>query len=113
MIDKRADGSGDAVAFIAHDDDTVGCQRVGVDIVSVEQGTVDRCRGWEGRKERHEVCVDDFHSRYATHSGLHHLRSKGIRGLATADDSGYAKPVGYAYYSAEVSWVLHTVEDET
>ena len=25
MIDERADGSGDAVAFIAHDDDTVGC----------------------------------------------------------------------------------------
>lgn len=41
MVDPLTDLGGDTVAFIAHDDESVGSERLGVDVLTIEQSTID------------------------------------------------------------------------
>ena len=111
-VDFLRDFGRDAVALVAHHDETVRRERFGVDVVAVEQGAIDGKIVWQRVDERREVLIDDFHAGEASHRRLHHLRGVGIGGVGTAENGLDAEPVGNADDGAEVARVLDAVESE-
>ena len=68
------DFRGDAVALIAHDDETVSAQRLLVDVLTIEKGAIDRCAFGKTVYQGSQIGIDDVHSGDAAHRGLYDLR---------------------------------------
>ena len=103
---------GDAAAFVAHDDESVGCEVGVVDVFAVEQGAVHGIVGRQAADELWQGGVDEVHVCEAAHRGLHCFGVVGVGGAGAAIDAADAEPMGNAYDGAEVSGVLHVVECE-
>ena len=72
MGDEWAHLLRDAIALIAHHDDTLRFQLLLVDVLTVEQRAVD---GQLGLAEQfHQIAIDHLDMCYAPHRGLYHLR---------------------------------------
>ena len=112
MADSLANSVGNAVALVAHDDETSGRKLLGVDVLSVEESAIDgevlRQRIEQGR----EVSIIYVYARDTAHRGLNYLRVPGVGCVGTANDRADAKPVGYADDSAEVAWILNAVQSQ-
>ena len=106
------DGIGDAITLVAHDDQSLGGELLGVDVVAVEEGTIDRKIGWQGVEECGQISIYNVHTRDAAHRGLYDLGVPGVDGILAADDGGDAEPVGDADDGSEVAGILHAVEGE-
>ena len=101
-----------AVALVAHDNQSMRREWLGVDVVTVEQGSVDGIVGWQGVNELLQIYIYNVHTRDTAHRGLHHLRIPCIGCIVAAEDGGDAKPVGYANDGTQVARVLYAVEGE-
>ena len=55
--DALAHGLGDAVALVAHDDDATVGQRLLVDVVAIEQGSVNGEVAWQRIEKLQEVTI--------------------------------------------------------
>ena len=69
----------DAVTLITHDDDSLIGQLVLINIVPVQQGSVDRIGGREGFEKFQQIRVNDPDVCKTAHGRLHHLRVIDIR----------------------------------
>ncbi len=102
----------DAIAFVAHHDESVRGERLGIDIVAIEQGAIDGVIGWQAFDEVLQIYIYNVYARDASHGGLYYLRIPGIDGVFATVDLFYAKPVGYADDGAEVAGILDAVEGQ-
>ena len=106
------DGFRDAIAFVAHDDDALGRERLTVDVLAVEQGAVDRVGRRQGVQEIGEARVVNIHMGDTPHRGLHDLGIVGVGAVFATVDGVDAEPVGNADDGAEVAGILHAVEHQ-
>ncbi len=83
-----------------------------VNILSVKKSPEYRHAAWQRFYHINKVNILHLHSRHTTHCSLYHLGVINIRRVATAKDAANAKPVGNANYSAQISWILHSVEGD-
>ena len=105
-------GFRDTVALVAHDDDAIVGKGLLVDVLAVEQGTVDGKVAGQCVEELQQVCINYMYVRETSHCCLYHLRVVGISSVFTAKDGVDAEPVGNADDGAEVTGILHTVESQ-
>ena len=85
----------------------------GIEVVTVEQGAVDRCLGGKGIEPSGQIGVVHLHSRQRPHGGLHGLGSKHIGRVGRTHDVVNAPPVGDANDRPHVAGILHSVECQT
>ena len=106
--DEGTDFRRDAIALVAHDDDAIRGQRLGIDVAAVEQGAVDGTRGLG--EQLLQVATDDAHMSQTSHRSLYDLWVVDVSRIGRAVDSADAEPVGNTDDGSYVAWVLHTVE---
>lgn len=111
-VDLRHNFGRYAVALVAHHDETIRGKLLAVNVAAGKRRGVDGHVGIGCIQQRAKVRIDDPYMRYAAHGGLHHLWVKGVGGVVTAKDGGYAEPIRYPDYRAEVARILHPVEGE-
>lgn len=111
MGDAVGDFGGDALSFVAHDDDACRGEWGAVDVVAIEECAVDGDAGINGEVFGKRG-VDDFDTGDGTHGSLDDFGVEGIDGVVAGYDGADAKPVGDAYDGAEVAGILNAVESE-
>ena len=92
--DELANGWGDAVALVAHDNDALVGELLLVDVLAVEQCAVDGTVVLA--QQCFEVGIDEVDVSQGTHRGLHHLGIVAVGSVLRTVDGADAKPVGYA-----------------
>ena len=92
--DKLANGWGDAIALVAHNDDSFARELLLVDVLTVEQGAVDGAVG--GLEQRFKVDIYNMYMRKGTHRGLHHLGVVAVSRVLRTVDGLDVKPVSNA-----------------
>ena len=112
MVDTLADCLRDAVAFVAHDDDAMLGEGLLIDIIAIEQRTINGIVLWQCIKKLQQVGIYNMYMRKTSHSGLYYLGVVGISGILAAIDGVNTEPVGYANDGTEVAGILHTVESQ-
>lgn len=112
MVHLFGESGGDALALISHHDETMVFQALLVDVVAIEERTIDGLLGREGGNQSEQVAIFHLHSGDASHRRLHHLRIIYVGSVLTAIDMFDAKPVCDTDDRTEVAWVLHAIESE-
>lgn len=102
----------DTIAFIAHDDNTVGGKWLVVDVFAVELGTVDRGVGGHRIQVSQKININYVHARNASHRSLNDLRVPGVDSIFATDYLINAEPVSQTDDSAQIAWVLDAVEGQ-
>ena len=110
MGDELTDLGRDAVALVAHHDDAVGGQLLGVDILTVEQGTIDGHLGLF--YQCFQIGIDHVDAGNTAHRGLDHLGVPHVGSVFGTEDGLDAKPVGQTDDGAQIARVLHTIEGQ-
>ena len=105
-----ANSIGNAVAFVAHHNESVAAKLLGVDVLAIEEGAVDGEIRGQGVEQLIGLDIDDIYAGDAAHGGLNYLGVPGIDGAGAAEDGIDAEPIGYSNDGAEVAGVLDVVE---
>ena len=111
-VDALTYGFGDAIALVAHDDEPLFCELLGVDVIAIEQGAVDGIVGGQRVEEGGKISIYNVHARNAAHRGLYHFGVPSIDSIFGTDDVGDAKPVGNADDGAQVARILDAIEGD-
>ena len=105
-----ADGLGNAVALVAHNDDAVSRKWLFVDILSVEQGAIDGTLAVG--EQLQQVAIYNMYVCETPHSSLNDLGVIDVSSVGRAIDGVDAKPVGNADDGSYVAGILNAVERE-
>ena len=110
--DMLAHGFGNAITLIAHHNDAVLGKGLLVDVVTIEQGSVDGEVLWQLVEKLDQVSINNMYVRKASHRGLYYFGIVSIGRIFAAINGVNAKPVGYADNGAEVAGILNAVESQ-
>ena len=110
VIDVLADGLGNAVALVAHNDDAISGEWLFVDVLSVEHGAIDGTLAVS--EQLQQVAIYNMYVCDAAHGSLNDLGVIDVGGVGRAIDGVDAKPVGNADDGSYVAGVLNAVERE-
>ena len=111
-IHSLAHSIGDAIALIAHDDESMRRELLGVDVLAIEQGAINGEIRRQAIEQLEEISIYNVYARDAAHRGRNHLGIVSVDGIFGANDIGNAKPVGYADNGAEVAGVLDAIQEK-
>ena len=108
--DVLADGLGNAVALVAHDNDAISGEGLFVDVLSVKQGAIDGTLAVS--EQLQQVAIYNMYVCDAAHGSLNDLGVIDVGSIGRAIDGVDAKPVGNADDGSYVAGVLNAVERE-
>ena len=105
-------GRRNTFSFVSHHDESSVFERLLIDVVTVQQGSVYGNIIWKRFYQTQQIAIFYLYSCNAAHRSLHHLRVVYIGSILTAIDMGDAKPVGNADDGTQVAWVLYAIKSQ-
>ena len=102
----------DAIALVAHDDNSTILKRFPVEVVTIKEGTINRDVGRQMTKHLRQIDVVNLHMSNAAHRSLHGLWIVDVGTATRTEDVLNTEPVCQTDDSAKVARVLHVIESE-